>query len=103
MTATEALISYGFRSTDKGLVFTGPFGQKRTRYVPVDGGGFNRFEWEDGVWRQYPLCVHADWEGIGGLAFDAKNAAMDPNSKLKPECFEWTWPEAELVKVYAPE
>lgn len=98
-TATDALIAYGFQSTDEGLVKLGPSGQKRTRYVAVDGG-FNRFEWEDGTWRQYPYTIHPDWEGVGGLAFDVKQGALYAGSRVKAECFEWVWPESEILKVY---
>lgn len=99
MNANDALTGYGFQSTEEGLVFRGPLGQKRTRYVAVDGG-FNRYEWEDGAWRQYPYTIHPDWEGIAGLAFDAKQAAMFEGARLKPDCFEWVWPEDEIVTVY---
>ena len=99
--ATDAFKNYGFVPDSEGLVRVNPLtGAPRTRYVAVVGGGFHRYEREDGAWRQYPYSIHADWEGVGGLAFDAKQGASDANAKVKPECFEWVYPEAFIVAEY---
>lgn len=99
MNAIDALTGYGFADPGNGYTLFSASGSPRTRYVEVDGG-FNRYEWEDGAWRQYPYAIHPDWEGIGGLAFDVKQGAMFDGSRVKPECFEWVWPESEILKVY---
>lgn len=98
--ATDALLAYGFVPDGKGLVKTNPAtGQQRTRYETVEGG-FHRFEREDGGWRQYPYTIHPDWEGVGGLAFDEKQARGQLSAKVKPECFEWVYPAAFVEGTY---
>lgn len=98
--AQEHLKDYGFVEGPDGLVKASIRGNRpKTRFVPVDGG-FLRYEREDGVWRQYPFSIHSDWQ-LGGLAFDVKQAAEDPNAKVKPECFDWVYPESEITKIYS--
>lgn len=97
--ATESLEAYGFVRTDEGWTKNKELtGKPRTRYVSVEGG-FHRFEMEAGEWRQYPLSIHAEWEGVGGLAFDDK--AQDQNAKVKPDCFEWVYPPEWVVNEYS--
>ena len=99
----EFLETYGFVQTKDGWIKSGPDGRERTKYEATEGG-FLRFEREDGVWRQYPYTIHPDWEGVGGLAFDVKQAAMSGiGGKVKPECFEWVYPPSEIERTYGAE
>ncbi len=97
---SKHLESYGFKKEAEDWVFRNEAGDPKTKYTKALGGGFFRYEMEGGVWRQYPHSIHKDWEGIGGLAFDAKHGATDANSKVKPECFDWIYPDEEIAKIY---
>lgn len=97
MDAKKALIDYGF-SDEGGAFVISRGGKLRDKYESVPGG-FHRFRREDGEWRQYPFSIHKDWEGIGGMAFDAKQKA-EMGGVVKPECFEWVYPEEWIVREY---
>ena len=99
--ATKALMSYGFEDQGDGSFVLSKAGREKVKFVPQDGG-FHNFRREDGAWRQYPFSIHADWKGVGGLCFDEKQAAESnsPPERVKPQCYEWVFPEAWVVTEY---
>ena len=99
MEAYQYLEAYGFLHIGKVWVKSGPDGRERTKYMETTGG-FLRWEREDGEWRAYPYTIHADWAGISGLAFDEKQARLGGGGSVKPDCFNWVYPQSEIERTY---
>lgn len=84
----QALAEYGYLLDADGVMRS-----KRRRggqrWKPIEGGGFLRFDMQDGQEVPMPHSIGVGFEGVSGLDY-----------RKNPQCYIWTWPEEEVAKIY---